>query len=471
MLHQPNEIVANKYQIITILGKNNRKSTYTGFDLQNLRSVVIIVFSSREVANWKQQKLLLEHEAKIFLSLDYSSLPKYLDYFEVDTDDECRFYLVRELVVGKSLAEIVADGWNPNETKAKELTVQLLNTLNYLHSRPHCILHLNIKPTNIILSDNGRAYLIDFETLPNIFIFHHVSMYEFINSYNNFNVIEHISYKPIEQEHTIGRLVPASDLYSLGYCIIFLLTGKSPSEFPRSPASNKIDLTAHLNVSPGFQQWLSRMVEERTEARFDSAATAIIAIPTESKAENIKLASGKEKKHKIAIDRQPNCSRYRIFLDSYHNSADGLKSCSRIGILALAIAGLFIVPELAGFFGTFVWLFYLASDNNKPQPKKLTLSSSNVVQRYIALEINPQTFCLERTIGISIGGEVKIDRKIGKTSDIRWINNLGEQNDSVIIATKYNNREHQYAFGDRYLNQDEAISIVAEIQKFIKNVS
>lgn len=60
---------------------------------------------------------------------------------------------------------------------------------------------------------------------------------------------------------------------------------------------------------------------------------------------------------------------------------------------------------------------------------------------------------------------VKINRKIGKTSDIYSISNLGEKKNSAVIATKENNKEHQYVFSDRYLKQQETAATVAEIKK------
>ena len=462
MLHQQNEIVAERYQIITALSEGDKKSTYTAFDLRNLQPVVVKVFSRCKVTDQKTLKLLLEREIKTLSSLDYPSIPKYVDYFEIDAGEEHRFYLVRELVAGKSLAKLVADGWNPSETELKGLIIQLLNTLTYLHSRSPFEIHRNIKPENIILSQSDRVCLVDSGTTEDI-----LRWFEPPNMILDDSLEAYLASIHMSTEQMMGRAAPASDLYSMGYCLIFLLSCKSPTELLRF--SREFDRAIPVNISPNFKEWLKKMVAEKEEDRFNSAAAALEAIPRELKVTNLKLVPNKATK-KIEIDRQQNYLIYRIFL-GYHNFADGLKSFSRIGILALAIASLFIVPELAGFSGTFVWLFYLASGNDKPRFRKLTPSPFNVAQKYIALEINSQTFCLEKTTGVGIRGEVKINRKIGKTSDIRWINSLGEQNDSVIIATRSNNREHQYAFGDRLLSQEEATAIVEGIQKFIKNAS
>ena len=83
------------------------------------------VFSLPKAADCQQAKLLFERELKLLLNLDYPSIAKHLDRFMIDTDGECYFYLVRELVAGKCLSELLADSWKLNETELKELIIQL----------------------------------------------------------------------------------------------------------------------------------------------------------------------------------------------------------------------------------------------------------------------------------------------------------------------------------------------------------
>ena len=388
MLHKQNEIIAERYQIIAILNKKKRGTdtaiaTYMAFDLRKSRSVMLTVFSSKEATDWKTVKLLFECEANILLSLNHPSIPRYIDYFEIDnidTDNICHFYLVRESVTGKSLAELVVEGWRPSETKVKELAVQLLDTLNYLHSR--AIIHQNIKPENVILGENDRVYLVNFGSIEKLFLNHYPSR-RVATFCDDFADLERLS----SIEYVTSKPAFSGDLYGVGFCLIFLLSGKSSVEFWRSPTSDIIDLITHIDVSPDFRQWLKKLVEQKPRACFDSAAAAIGAMPTRLKAESKQPVSDLVAKHELTIAHQPDCLRYKFFAslgdrtldstcgsslcfnagsprtDKPHND-NGLsrnarkKAKSTIAKLFTAIVGLLTLPEFT-VVGIGIWLFCL----------------------------------------------------------------------------------------------------------------
>lgn len=102
--------IDNRYQIIDILGQGGMGTTYKARDLITSSEVVLKVISLRQVKNWKIIELF-EREANILGSLDHPFIPKYLNYFELDTDNDRFFYLVQELVQGKSLFQLVKQNW------------------------------------------------------------------------------------------------------------------------------------------------------------------------------------------------------------------------------------------------------------------------------------------------------------------------------------------------------------------------
>ena len=359
MLHEQNELIGARYKIDAISDRGSWRTqittvTYKAFDVHESRSVMLTVFSFKEATDWKTIKLLFEREANILFSLNHPSIPKYLSYFEIDcidTDDECHFYLIREPVTGQSLAELVAEGWKPNETEVKELAIGVLNTLNYFHSRS--IIHQDIAPENIILSENNRVYLKNFGGIKNTFSY---SQMRGILPDRRVAIINAGSaYQP--KEYYMGKPVPASDLYSLGCCLIHLLSGKSPWELLDSIAFKKINIATYINVSFDFQRWLEKMIEQKPQDRFDSAAAAIKAMPTGLKAEIKKLLFDPLVKYKSKNAHRLNYLKHK-FLKGSGNRHARKKTNPTIAKVVTAIIGLLTLPEFT-VFGIGIWLFYL----------------------------------------------------------------------------------------------------------------
>ena len=458
MLHQQNEIIAERYQITSILGEGGMGSTYSAFDIKKSQSVALKAISLRETKDWKILELF-EREAKVLASINHPYIPDYLDYFELDSNEDRRFYLVQELVAGKSLAELVANDWHPSETEVKDIAVQLLNILTYLHSRSPVIIHRDIKPQNIIRRQDNQVYLVDFGAVQDICRY---------QGDLDKTLVGTLGYMSIEQIQ--GNAIPASDLYSLGCCLLFLLSHKPPVEFPKT--SMKLDFSSQIKVSASFQTWLAKILEPLPDNRFDSAIAAVQDLQNESSSSMITadIANlSKAKRQQVMVSKYKDSLRYTIPLGSY-DSNENKKSFSLLSKVSLAIAGLFVVPEIT-VVGICMWLFYHGSFPKQSKSKKLAPSTSSVAQKYIALEINSEMFCLERTTKIDESGFVKIDRQKGKTTDIRWINCLTRNGESIVIATRQDDLECQYAFGDEYLSKNEAEEIIHQIKKFINSVS
>jgi len=73
-----------------------------------------------------------------------------------------------------------------------------------------------------------------------------------------------------------GRVTPASDLYSLGATIIYLVTGTPPADLPQKDL--QIQFETYTNLSPSFTNWLKRAIAPSLEKRFQSAKEALSAL-------------------------------------------------------------------------------------------------------------------------------------------------------------------------------------------------
>ena len=263
-LHQIGDIIRDRYEIVSVLGRGGMATTYAANDRANHQAVAIKVLSLRQASQWKAIELF-EREAKVLASLNHPQIPKYLDYFYLDLESDRHFYLVQELIEGESLAAIAENGEHLTEVQVQEIAKQILNVLCYLHKLSPPVVHRDIKPHNLIRRTNGTIAIVDFGAVQDIYRNTIAGGSTFVGTYG---------YMAPEQFR--GQASCASDLYGLGATLLFLLTHRLPAELPQSRM--KIDVRACTNVSPEFADWLEQAIEPATEDRFTSSRTALEAL-------------------------------------------------------------------------------------------------------------------------------------------------------------------------------------------------
>jgi eukaryotic-like serine/threonine-protein kinase len=125
-------IIDDRYQLVELLGEGGSGSTYRAMRLADGATVAIKIQSLRHLNDWKQLELF-EREAKVLAQISHPQIPKYLEYFHIDTPDNRAFYIVQQLAPGKPLTAWVQSGWRGTEAEVRDLASQLLEILQYLH--------------------------------------------------------------------------------------------------------------------------------------------------------------------------------------------------------------------------------------------------------------------------------------------------------------------------------------------------
>ncbi|WP_225903041.1 protein kinase domain-containing protein [Pseudanabaena yagii] len=263
-LHQTGDVIRDRYRILEVLGQGGNGITYAAEDLQQHTKVAIKALSLRHMDDWKQIELF-EREAKVLSQLDHPAIPKYFDYFTIDTDEDRAFYIVQELAQGQNLAKLVEAGWRTNEKGVRKIIEQVLNILIYLHGLKPPVVHRDIKPHNLIYSNDGKVSLVDFGAVQDTYR---------STMARGSTVIGTFGYMAPEQFR--GQAVPATDLYALGATILFILTHRSPSELPQERL--RYNFRSKIQVSEQFADWLQKMVEPEIETRFASARESLVAL-------------------------------------------------------------------------------------------------------------------------------------------------------------------------------------------------
>ncbi|WP_226587864.1 serine/threonine protein kinase [Microseira wollei] len=285
LLHQPGDIIAERYQIIDTLGQGGIGITYEAQDLHNSQRVAIKALSLRRMNDWKVLELF-EREAKVLSQLNHPGIPRYLDYFQVDAPIDRQFYLVQELASGRSLSSLVENNWRPDELEVRRLAEQILEILIYLHQLTPPVIHRDIQPRNLIIRSPqpplprgasrspqpplekggwGDLFLVDFG-----------AVYESDRSTFSAGSTVVGTYGYMAPEQFRSQANPATDLYGLGATLLFLLTHKSPADFPQRRL--KIDFRSQVHTSAEFNDWLETMLEPAPEDRFPSAKAALAAL-------------------------------------------------------------------------------------------------------------------------------------------------------------------------------------------------
>jgi serine/threonine protein kinase len=218
------------------------------------------------VDEWKRIELF-EREARVLERLQHPAIPRYIEHFTVEGPEGPALYLAEEIVVGQSLAEIVRSGAAPlEEMEIRLIAEELLRVLDYLGRLVPPVIHRDIKPENVLRRADGSIALVDFGA----------ARADVARPEGGSTTVGTYGYMAPEQLH--GDASPATDIYGLACTLLFLLTGRSPTELPRKKLRIDVEAAARGKVTPPFARWLEKALEPAPEDRFVSAHAALGAL-------------------------------------------------------------------------------------------------------------------------------------------------------------------------------------------------
>ncbi len=258
------DFLANGYQVIEQLNQNLQggRVTYKAIDIATKTSVIIKQFRFATTNDWNSYKAI-EREIEVLQGLNHPGIPKYLNRFDPG-DGLC---LVQEYKDAQPLS--TSRTFTPEEIKS--IAVQILEILVYLQeARIPAIFHQDIKPENVLVDNNNKAYLIDFG-LARIGT-NTMALSSMMGGTMGFMPPEQIrNLKPTQ----------ASDLYSLGATLICLITQTDSINIGNLVDfdSNKFNFQEKVTkFSNRFIQWLEKMVEPNPTNRYPNAKKALEAL-------------------------------------------------------------------------------------------------------------------------------------------------------------------------------------------------
>ena len=200
-----------RFNILHQIGQGGFGRTYLAEDLDNRKKRCVVkqlAYRGGGTHADDEAHRLFEQEAERLDQLNHPQIPHLLAYFEHGG----YLYLVQEFIEGHDLQQELVDQGAFSEAKIWEILRELLPTLQFIHE--HKVIHRDLKPDNVMRRGSDRKLiLIDFG----------VAKFLAKSALNmGGTVVGTLGYAAPEQ--MMGRVSPASDLYSLGMICFYLLT-------------------------------------------------------------------------------------------------------------------------------------------------------------------------------------------------------------------------------------------------------
>ncbi|HPZ08075.1 MAG TPA: PQQ-binding-like beta-propeller repeat protein [Candidatus Eremiobacteraeota bacterium] len=299
----PGTRLRNRYQIIKLLGRGGQCIVYLTYDQFTGKSLVVkCLINNAQSPQDRAQNLQLFMKEQVFLSkLDHPSLPKGYEYFQ----EGGYHYIAVEFVPGQSMEQILKRSSSPiPEKQSIDWGIELAKTLVYLsHQKPHPIIIRDIKPSNIQITPDNKAKLIDFTIAR-----------EWKDRGQDTVRMGSPGYAAPEQYK--GRSDIRSDIYSLGVTLYEILTKKDPSENPFNfPPIRQIN----PNISEELEKILLKAMETNADQRYQNPKEMLEDLKSLVEMQNMS-ALDKAAKFFTMGEEEFKLKNYKKALEHYENA-------------------------------------------------------------------------------------------------------------------------------------------------------
>jgi serine/threonine protein kinase len=268
-------LLGRRYRVVRVVGTGGFGTIYKAQDIRFRSGRVVAVKEMSDVyldaheKTWALQSF--RQEAELLAQLKHFNLPGVFDFFE----ENGKAYLVMEFIKGSTLErELEITGGPIDEAVVMRWALQLCDVLHYLHTRQPSIIFRDLKPSNVMVTEEKQIKLIDFG-IARIFK---------VQAETDTRTLGSRSYAAPEQ-YGAGQSDARTDIYALGATLYKLLTGKTPLDVPLRQASAAVFRTPR-ELNPGIsivtEQIILKAMNLQPGDRFQSALEMFYAIGSSS---------------------------------------------------------------------------------------------------------------------------------------------------------------------------------------------
>lgn len=264
-------MLGQRYRVLQVVGTGGFGTIYEAQDTRFQSGRVVAVKEMSDVyldyheKTWALQSF--RQEAELLSQLRHSNMPGVFDFFE----ENGKAYLVMEFIKGSTLERELENAGGPlKEAVVMRWALQICDVLNYLHTRQPPIIFRDLKPSNVMLTEERQIKLIDFG-IARIFK---------AQAETDTHTLGSRSYAAPEQ-YGSGQSDARTDIYSLGATLYKLLTGVIPLEVPLRQANAALfRMPCELNPSLSVltEKIILTAMNLRPGDRFQSAIEMFYAI-------------------------------------------------------------------------------------------------------------------------------------------------------------------------------------------------
>ena len=257
------KLLGNRYEIIEKIGNGGMATVYKATD-KVLKRYVAVKILRDEFTTDEEFIKRFEAEAQSAARLTHANI---VSIFDVGVDENL-YYIVMELIQGKTLKEIIIEERGPLPWKwSVNVAIQIASALEVAHRNN--IVHRDIKPHNIIITEDGIAKVTDFGIAKAVSNSTITAFGTTIGSVHYFS-----------PEHARGGFTDAkSDLYSLGVVMYEMVTGKVPfdADTPVSVALKHMQeepvepIELNPNLPVAVNKIIMKALQKDTTLRYQSA--------------------------------------------------------------------------------------------------------------------------------------------------------------------------------------------------------
>src|SRR5579872_2377521 len=247
---RPGVLFAQRYRILEQVGEGGFGSIYKAEDLEYRRLVAIKQINLRLLSPQKMIEATdsFNREVGYLSRLKHGHIPRIYDYF---TDPD-HWYVVMEYIKGETLEGKLKKGRRGRFSiqQVFDIGIALCDVLSYLHTQQSPIIFRDVKPGNIMQTNTGRIYLIDFG----------IARHYTPGQSKDTTPLGSPGYAAPEQ-YGKAQTTAQTDIYGLGATLQTLLTGKEPMEFLTGCKLSEYHLPQEL------QALITRMLEREPDKR------------------------------------------------------------------------------------------------------------------------------------------------------------------------------------------------------------
>jgi len=235
--------------------------------------------TGKEIFNKNKEKVI--KEARILAEIHHPNVVNVLEVFKQNNT----VYIVMEFISGQSLKHEVEQHGVFSEEKLKRIICIIGQALDYIHGKN--ILHLDIKPSNILMDKNDNPKLIDFGIS---------KKYDLSSDQETSTTLLAASkgYASIEQYDSEGIQVfsPRPDIYSLGATMYYLVTGQVPTEsILRSTKGLQNPRELNPNISENTEKVILKAMALNASDRYQTVMELLLDLGFDPVKDKIDLTS------------------------------------------------------------------------------------------------------------------------------------------------------------------------------------